>query len=282
MSASFEDRFTDHYLEVNGLRLHYTDWGGSATTPVLMIHGLNVQLHTWDPIADRLRDEYRVFCLDLRGHGDSDWARDGYAIQSFISDIYEVAKKLDIVPFHYVGHSLGARIGIAYAGEHPETVRRLALSDCGPEAPRAGATQVRSIVGDTSVVRGFRNEDEALEYFRRQHPEWQPLFHDLHVKYQLRRNWAGKLVFKADPDLFWLNGSAALREVPYIWEMAARITAPTLIMWGERSFLLNQEIVDRMLAAIPTAELAKFDTGHYIPREQPDQFTQVLRQFLAG
>jgi pimeloyl-ACP methyl ester carboxylesterase len=223
-----------------------------------------------------------VVCADLRGHGDSDWARDGYRVRNFVSDLSGLATELGLIPFDYVGHSLGARVGIGYAGERGDTLRHLVLSDTGPETPREGAMFARQVVGSgTGEVRGFRSWDEALEHFQKQHPGWQPIFQQLHAQYQLRENWAGKLVFKADPDLFWMTGSAGLKENPYLWEMTARITVPTLIMWGQHSGFFNDEIIDKMLARMPRAELVRPDTGHYIPREAPDDFERLVREFLA-
>jgi pimeloyl-ACP methyl ester carboxylesterase len=277
----FIGEFADHFLTANGLRLHYTEWNPGGQHTLVLVHGINVQLHTWDPIAHDLAQGYRVICLDLRGHGDSDWAGDGYGVQSFTADIKALVDQLGIAPFDFVGHSLGSRIGLAYAGEYPETVRRLVLSDTGPEVPRQQAKQSQGFVGGVSAVRGFRDEDEALAYYERLHPEWQPIFRQLHVAYQLRRNWAGKLVFKADPELFWLTGSAALREVPFLWEMVGRITAPTLILWGQRSTYFDDEILGRMRELISETELARPDTGHYIPRENPSEFIRRVREFLA-
>jgi pimeloyl-ACP methyl ester carboxylesterase len=276
----FAGRYGDGCVEAGELRHHYTDWNPGGGRPVLMIHGANVQLHTWDPIAARLAESRRVVCLDLRGHGDSSWARDGYQVAAFVADIAAVAAALDLAPFDYVGHSLGARVGLAYAGAHPQTVRRLVLSDTGPEMPREGAKFAQSIVGSAGDVRGFRNRDEALAHFQKLHPEWQPIFHDLHVRHQLRENWAGKLVFKADPDLFWMTGSAGARDIPYVWEMTARITAPTLMLWGQRSGFLDDELIARIRSAIGDMEVARTDTGHYIPREAPDEFTRLVLEFL--
>jgi pimeloyl-ACP methyl ester carboxylesterase len=276
----FQGQYEDGFATVNGLRLHYTEWNRAGGRPVLLVHGANVQLHTWDPISARLASNHRVVSLDLRGHGDSDWARDGYRAQSFVSDMHELTRQLDLAPFDYVGHSLGARVGIAYAGEHPDTVRRLVLSDTGPETPREGAKAAQAIVGSTGEVRGFRNRADALAHFQRLHPEWQPIFHDLHVRYQLRENWAGKLVFKADPDLFWMTGSAGLRETPYLWEMAGQITAPTLVLWGQRSGFFDDAIIARMRELLPTMEVARPATGHYIPREDPEEFLRLVNDFL--
>lgn len=295
MAEFFEDKYEDKYVEVNGLRLHYTDWGGSSKKPLLMVHGLNVQCHTWDPIADQLREEYRVYCLDLRGHGDSDWAQcardtssgrrnDGYPLETFVSDLHEVAKKLDIIPFDYVGHSLGVRNGIGLAGQYPDIVKHVALSDAAPEVSRNAALALRDRIGKTSGggnVRGYKTEEEVRDHYAEEHPEWEPIFVDLHAHYQVRRNWAGRLVLKTDPDLYWITGAASLREVPHLWDMASKMTAPTLIMWGERSHLVDEELVDRMLKVMPNAKAAKFNTGHYIPRENSAEFVRVLREFLA-
>jgi pimeloyl-ACP methyl ester carboxylesterase len=280
MQIDFSSHYKDKFVKVNGLKLHYTDWGGKSDEYLVLIHGLNVQAHTWDPIADVLRNDYHVLALDLRGHGDSEWAKDGYKVGTFVSDIYEFARKLDLPKFHFVGHSLGARIAIAYGGEHSDTLLSLTLSDTGPEVPRTGALQVRGRAEKGQSIRGFRDEAHALEAIQELQPTWQPIFHQLHVKHQYRLNWANKLVAKADPDLFWITGSVSLPEVPYLWEMAHKISVPTLIMWGETSPLMNEELANRMLEAIPNSRLARFQTDHYIPRQVPEEFTSVLRAFL--
>ena len=270
----------DGFLDAGGLRIHYVDRNPAGPDPLLLVHGANVQLHTWDPIADELADRHRVVAVDLRGHGDSDWAPDGYAVGSFVSDLAAAVVSLGAGPCDYIGHSLGARIGIAFAAEHPELVRRLVLSDTGPELAPTAARYNQALLASTGDVRGFRSEEDALAHYREIHPEWQPVFHDLHVRHQLRRNWAGKLVFKSDPELFWLSGSAGSREIPYLWEAAARIAAPTLILRGRRSPFLDEAIVERMTAAIPDATVVVTETGHYIPREDPEAFIAAVRRFL--
>ena len=67
-------RYQDGWVAVDGLRVHYTEWGKPTAPPVLLLHGLNVQCHTWDPIAHKLAEEFHVYAMDLRGHGDTDWA----------------------------------------------------------------------------------------------------------------------------------------------------------------------------------------------------------------
>jgi pimeloyl-ACP methyl ester carboxylesterase len=140
---------------------------------------------------------------------------------------------------------------------------------------------MRDFIQATTNLRGFRSAEEARKFYLGFHSEWVPEFIDLHARYQLRRNWAGKLVLKADPDIQWLTGSISLPDVEYLWEISAELSMPTLLMVGRSSNVIDAEVVDRMLAVMPNAAVRWFDTGHYVPRERPDEFLEVLLNFLA-
>lgn len=282
-TVPYDGEFTTREIECNGVRLSFTDWNPQAKDTVVMVHGINVQGHTWDPIAHELATDRRVLVPDLRGHGDSSWAREGYFLKYFVSDLHELVRHEGLASFDLVGHSLGSRIGISYAGEHPASVRRLILSDTAPSVPRAAALAARNVVGDAGNIKGFRNETEARDHFTKQHPEWRPIFIDLHVLYQLRRNWADKLVFKADPDLFWYTaGSIGAADIPYLWDVCTKIDAPTLMLAGRRSPYLDEEIAEQFVKAVPDATVTWTDTGHYIPREAPELFVEETRRFLGA
>jgi pimeloyl-ACP methyl ester carboxylesterase len=262
------------------MQFHYTEWGSATAPPVVMLHGLNVQCHTWDPIARELAGNFHLICMDMRGHGDSDWAKTGYRVRSMSRDVHGLIDALGLGPVHLVGHSAGVRVAIAVAAERPETVLRLALSDAGPANSNAGSIAMLEFIRATTNLRGFRSETEARDFYLGFHPEWRSDFIDLHVRYQLRRNWAGKLVPKADPDVQWITGSVSLPDVAYLWECARKLSMPTLLMVGRRSNVLDEEVVEKMLAAMPNSSVQWFDTGHYVPRENPEEFTEVLGDFL--
>jgi pimeloyl-ACP methyl ester carboxylesterase len=274
--------YRDRFVDADGLRLHYTDWNPDAERAMMLVHGLQVQAHTWDPIAEDLARDAHIVCPDLRGHGLSGWPEEGYPLDGFVADLRRVADDAGLRTFDLVGHSLGARIAIAFAAAHPDAVDRLILSDTGPELPPKASAFTKTIVGAVGGdVRGFSNQEQAYEYYRERHPEWQQRFIDLHVEHQLRRNWAGKLVFRSDPDLFWLLGSAGRRDDARLWDALSRCTMPTLIMWGQRSDFFTEDIARRMLDRLPDATLLRTDTGHYIPRERPDVFIEQLRRFVG-
>jgi pimeloyl-ACP methyl ester carboxylesterase len=282
-TALFEGQFADEFALIDGLRLHYTDWNPSGDRHLLLLHGLNVQAHTWDPFAAAaVRLGYRVLALDLRGHGQSGWTQKGYRVADFARDVTGLIDQLGIAEIDLVGHSLGARVAIAVAGDQPDRVRRLVLSDTGPEFPVEAAKFAFSVVsGAGGETRGFATEEAARAFYTARHGEWAPVFIDLHVRYQLRRNWADKLIFRADPDLFWILSSAGRRDDAYVWTQAARVTAPTLIMWGVRSPFFDDDIIARMQKVLAHSEVVRTNSGHYIPREAPEEFYSLVSDFLT-
>ena len=89
---------TDHTVEVNGLGIHYLDWGGHSERNLLLVHGQGGNAHNWDHVARALRDEFRVIALDQRGHGDSDHTWEGYGVDRFASDLAEFVEATDRLP----------------------------------------------------------------------------------------------------------------------------------------------------------------------------------------
>ena len=286
---SMSDEFRDlaavtppaRMANVNGIQINYLDWPGGCESapPVLMVHGLSAHAHTWDPIARRLSEGRRVIAIDLRGHGDSGWARDGYDVERFVSDIDAVLKHLNMETIDYIGHSFGAQVGYAFAGAFPSRVRKLVLNDMGPEMASAAVGATRAAVGGADV-KGFASEEAAREQFRAQYPEWEEVFVELHARHHVRCNWAGKYVFKSDPDLFWMLGSAGRKSIPYVWEMAARIKEPALLLRGTKSGVLNDELIGKITKAIPHIQVQDVDVGHYYPRERSAEFLDTVRSFL--
>ncbi|MBM2825114.1 MAG: alpha/beta hydrolase [Dehalococcoidales bacterium] len=272
---------SDKFVNVNGLNLHYLDWGGSSQKPLVLLHGLTSNAHSWDFFAQEMCQDFHVYALDQRGHGDSEHAKNGYWITLFTSDLYEFTKALGITFFDLCGLSLGARNGMAYAGEHPETLNHLVLVDFGPEMAVQGAKRVMASSGTPPM--GFRNKEEAIEYFRQRNPRAKPEYLDNQVENSLRLNWAGMLVFKHDRELFWISGSAGKKEVPYLWKQLPMITCPTLIVRGMESDVLSPEVAQKMLSLIPKSQLIEIpDSGHPVPTDNPEAFEKGVRQFLLG
>jgi pimeloyl-ACP methyl ester carboxylesterase len=280
---TFESEYDVRPAQVGEIGLMYQDWGPSSGFPVLMIHGFNVQSHTWDPISSVLAASgYRVLAPDLRGHGLSSWTRTGYHVEQFADDLGGLLNDLEIDQCAVVGHSLGARVAVALAGRRQRLVSRVALSDTGPEVLRAGAKRATAFGKARLDRRGFNTREEALEYYQEVHPGWAAVFYELHAKYQLRMNWAGKLVDRADPDCFWITRSAGRSDDAILWEYAKRIDVPVLFMYGKTSEYTGAALAARFAEAFgPGFAAVEMPCGHYIPRELPAEFSERLLDFLA-
>src|SRR3990172_7040292 len=93
----------DKYIDLGGVRLHYLDWGGTSPRPLVLLHGITGNAHSWDLFARSVCDEFRVYALDQRGHGLSAHAEDGYSLKNFVSDLANFVDATRIVPFDLVG-----------------------------------------------------------------------------------------------------------------------------------------------------------------------------------
>ena len=271
---------SDHYLEINGLNIHYLDWEGGSDRNLLLVHGQGGNAHNWDEIARRLRGEFRVIALDLRGHGESDHTREGYAVTAFASDLAEFAERTDIIPYDFCGASLGARNGIAYAGSHTDHLKHLVCLDYAPEMSVASA---RNQIGGMNQRRlGWSSVDEYVEYQRQNNPRPTEGYYRDQARHALRLNYAGKYVPKHDPELFWINGGFGVREVPYLWDQWTRIRCPILELKGAESDFIAAGIQARMMELQPGLRFVEVpDSGHSIAADNPEFLLRELADFFV-
>lgn len=277
----FANAFREHQVNVGEVSLYLTDWGPRDAPAIVLLHGFNVQSHTWDPIAQTLSAKRRVLCPDLRGHGRSEWAKSGYYMQSFARDLMVLLDHFGIVECDLVGHSLGARVAVATAAEWKGRVGKIVMSDGGPEMARTGMERGSRKARERLARTSFASRKAALGFYEEAHPEWQPVFRELHAEHQLRHNWAGELVERADPELLWAALGAGLRDNEYLWECVNRLDCETLLLWGATSPYFNDTLVAEYHERFGDRFTdQRCDTGHYIPREQPDAFCQKVEAFL--
>lgn len=133
---------TSHYYYSQRLKLHYVDWGNPSAPPMLLIHGGRDHCRNWDWVAQPLRDDYHIIAPDLRGHGDSEWARGGqYALIDYVLDIAQLLDQLQLFPITIIGHSLGGAIACQYSGIYPDRVKQLvAMEGLGPPHRKSSGT----------------------------------------------------------------------------------------------------------------------------------------------
>src|SRR5215510_5291772 len=112
---------TDRFITVNGLRIHYLDWGSLDKPPLIMLHGIGRVAHTFDHIAPHFSAKYHVMAVDMRGHGDSSWDPKGaYLVEDYVKDIAGLVEQLRLRNIVLWGNSTGGRVAQVFAGMHPE------------------------------------------------------------------------------------------------------------------------------------------------------------------
>ncbi len=120
----------DEWAEVDGLRFHYRDWGGSGQ-PIILLHGLASNCHWWDLVAPILAGEFRVVALDQRGHGKSDKPEGGYDFATVAGDLEGFRKALALDRPIIVGHSWGGDVALEHAVAYPGRAKGLCFVDGG-------------------------------------------------------------------------------------------------------------------------------------------------------
>jgi esterase len=155
-------------LDVNGLRVHYLDWGNLGAPPILCVHGYTSSAQAFNALARRLRDRHHVVATDVRGHGESGWSPSGaYQYENQVGDLAALVDKLGLARFTLVGTSMGGIIAMAYAGAHPDRLARLLINDIGPDV-EVGSQRITQMVG--SRPDEFATLDDAMVYRRQMSP----------------------------------------------------------------------------------------------------------------
>ncbi len=269
-------------LKLNGLRINYFEWKGRGRRPLVLMHGLRDYAYYWQDCANRLLDDFHVYTFDQRGHGESERAPGGYLVWALAADLAAFVDAVGLERFDLAGLSLGSRCSMAYARDNWQRLGHLVLMDMGPQMAKMGARGLKADMTAKADVppSSFAHED-ALAFFGRQWPSLdEPSLQRL-VQNALVQGEDGLYTYRYDRRLADITTKAAIPEINYLWDSLTRIQCPTLVMRGEHSPILDDEISARMVESLPDGRLYVFeDTGHSLPRLRPEKFADALRGFL--
>jgi pimeloyl-ACP methyl ester carboxylesterase len=278
-----------HYFTHDGLRLHYWEWGESNEETIVFIHGIRDQGRSWEPfIASLLAlgcPIKHAVALDLRGHGDSDWAgiSRGYQHEDFLSDLSGLLGHLDRDCFTLIGHSLGGSMALLYAGTFPEKVKRLVLLESlGPFA--RSDDEVPEIMAERLNGRNYieipfpyASLDDAAKALQKRFP----LISDSAAAHMARygTRQVGKTYrWKHDP-LLRYRTTTMLSE-GQIEAFIRRLTCPILFVYGTESDFIKSVRGPRV-KRFKDAQIVSIEgAGHHIPHEKPDELARVVGSFL--
>ena len=275
---------TSHYVNVDGLRLHHLDWGGPGGIRIVLLHGIRLHAHCWSDFSRRFSGDFRILALDARGHGDSDWSESGdYHPHTYYEDLRAVTDAQDLPRIILIGHSLGARTAMLYAHLHPDRVRRLVLVDMAAGLPKPIGTNDFSRITETPPPQDFGSHAEAADYLASILKQAPRNMIEESVNHGMRQREDGRYVWKYDPRLGGPPQPMPGKREWDLWEAVKTIACPTLLLHGENSKVVTQEIAGRMAADMIDCRHQQIaDVGHALFTDQPLAFAKSVWEFVGA
>lgn len=268
---------------IDGLQLHYLDWGNPAGPPVVCVHGYTSSADAFNGFARHFRERFHILALDVRGHGESQWSPDGaYTYRDQAGDLASFVDRLGFGQFILLGTSMGGIIAMTYAMEHGQRLRALVLNDIGPEVEQ-GSQRITAMVRDRPDE--FASLEDAMAYRR----EVSPIVSARNAADQrelalgaLRQLSDGKWGWKMDPAYIRQRVERGAPVRPNLWPALAGLACPALAVWGTDSDVLSEAQARRMVETLPKGELLSIPGVGHAPSLVEPASLAGLDRFLSG
>ena len=252
----------------NGTDLRYTDTG--AGLPLVFLHGFPFSRGVWQKQVDALGASYRVIAPDLRGLGESEPQTGPTTMAQCAAEVRELLVRLATGPVVLIGHSMGGYVALAFARQFPEKLRGLVLVSTRAGQDTAEAAAGRRAMAAKVKAEGVQVVVEAMA------PKM------LATSNQDGQMLAQVLDFMAPSRSAGVIGALlGMADRPDATAFLAQIAVPTLVITGADDTLVPPAESETIAQAIRGAELKVIShAGHLVAFEQPDEFNQVLKEWL--
>ena len=273
----------DKWVTLNGIRMHYLDWGNDARPPLVLLHGGGLTAHTWDMAALLLRSHYHMIALDQRGHGDTEWTPDAQLADDnealMARDTEAFIDHLGYPQVILCGMSMGGNNSYRYAAKHADRLRALVIVDIAPDPMTEGQRDMEA----------FRRESETLsrfEDFLDRAVQFNPNRKPAHLRYSLLHSLKqvdGGWTWKQDHRRRAPQDEAARKaRAESMWAAVKAITTPTLLMRGEVSRILSAESQALTAQTMRDCEQAVIPGAtHNVQGDNPKDFAAALDAFVV-
>jgi 2-succinyl-6-hydroxy-2,4-cyclohexadiene-1-carboxylate synthase len=266
-------------LSIDAVRYNVVVHGSGD--PLVLLHGFTGSSHSWRPLAAHLAGSFRVVAIDLIGHGLTDAPADlaPYHFPRALHDLAALTRKLDLTPASWLGYSMGGRIALGLAIQHPDCVSALILESASPGIADPDERAARQRADAELADRIERDGIPAFVDHWERLPMWSTQANlPPEVMARQREIRLGNRAAGLAGSLRGMGSGAQ----PSLWDRLGALRCPVLLVAGERDAKFAT-IAARMAAAIPSAELALIaDTGHAVHLERPDLFLSCVCRFLAS
>jgi len=284
VDAKFSNEASQFFTDSEGTRIHFRDQGNAEGEPLVLIHGSNASLHTWEPWIQIIGRQFRVITLDLPGHGLTGAVPNAqYDTAAQLATVERLLQHLKVSQFILGGNSMGGGVSWRYALAHPEQVSGLVLIDAsGPRSWRAALQSGNKQTTDKDT----KNEGPLV--FRLLQQGWfRSIAGYLDTRYLTQQGLRAafhddSLVTEEMIDLYYNMSMRAGTRKATLARFTSRaapsqptnepdlvsLTMPTLILWGATDTLIPASAGARFAAAIPNSELIVYPGVGHLPMEE--------------
>lgn len=283
--ASWSDGY---WWSNDGLRLHYRDYAGppadgpDGRPPILCLPGLTRNARDFEGVAERMAGQWRVICVDLRGRGDSAYAKDPmtYVPLTYLQDIEALIRELALDRFILFGTSLGGLLTMLLSKSGENRLAAAMINDIGPEIEPGGLARIRGYVGRSQSWPTWLH---AARFFREAqgdvYPHWKLEDWLVFAKRLCRLGGKGRISFDYDMRIsepFKVPGGDTGFDV---WSAFRGLEGiPSLVVRGDLSDILSAATVDKMRAELPLMDSVTIaDVGHAPTLDEPEAAAAIDR-----
>jgi pimeloyl-ACP methyl ester carboxylesterase len=277
------DAASDGYWQsADGLRLHYRVYGvRTAKAPVLCLPGLTRNWRDYAALAEHLSATRQVYCIDFRGRGGSEYAKDTatYIPPTYAADVELLLAEQNIDKFVAIGTSLGGIVSLILGGARPERLAALVLNDVGPVIDAAGLDRIKSYAGKSQswdtwmhAARGIA-EINASAYPKYKLEDWIAM-----AKRVCRLKSSGRIVFDYDMAIAEPLKTPGAETGVDLWPLFEAVRGvPTLYLRGKLSDILSPATLAEMVARGGGEAVTVPGVGHAPTLDEP-----VAREAIDG
>lgn len=279
--ADFEDR---SWTSRDGLRLHYRDYAGpDGKLPVICLPGLTRNARDFEDVAARLAGRWRVLCPEMRGRGDSDYARDPmtYNPAQYLDDLELLLADIAVPRFVAIGTSLGGLLTMLLAARDSARIAGAVINDIGPVVDEAGLDRIRGYVGQGRNFETWMHAARALQESQGDiYPDYDVADWLRYAKRLMVLGSGGRIAFDYDMKIAE-PFEAADGAVPQVdmWPVFDALAArPLLVVRGAASDILSAETAAAMAVRGAAVELVTIDrVGHAPTLDEPEAIAAIER-----
>lgn len=266
------------------MEMYYRELGEGP--PLVIIHGLYGSSDNWMKTAKALSGRFRVYAVDLRNHGRSPHS-DVHNYEAMRDDLLELLDKLSVEKASLLGHSMGGKVAVCFAGHYPDRVEQLIVADISPVSYSVTGRQSGGRAYHAGVLEAMRSIDvDSVESRAEADRKLSGKVENRRIRQFLLKN----LKRKEDKSFGWrINLDVLIRELDNIMDginescpgFPIPVTGfPVLFIRGERSPYIKDEDFPAIRKIFPQAEITTLPgAGHWLHAEKPGEFVKRILGF---